>query len=91
LSNITAGNENQIQAVIDAGLVSMTIYLLDKGDFQTQKTAARAISNVSISSREDHVYHMVGMKESRELSWNRGPLSEPLFAFEQKFSYGKNV
>lgn len=37
LSNITAGNEGQVQAVIDAGLVPLIINLLDRGDFQTQK------------------------------------------------------
>lgn len=30
LSNITAGNQQQVQAVIDAGLVPMIILLLDK-------------------------------------------------------------
>lgn len=30
LSNITAGNQQQVQAVIDAGLVPMIIHLLDK-------------------------------------------------------------
>jgi len=30
LSNITAGNQSQVQAVIDAGLVPMIIHHLDK-------------------------------------------------------------
>lgn len=30
LSNITAGNQQQVQAVIDAKLVPMIIHLLDK-------------------------------------------------------------
>lgn len=30
LSNITAGNQQQVQAVIDANLVPMIIHLLDK-------------------------------------------------------------
>lgn len=59
MSNITAGNENQVQAVIDAGLVPMIIHLLDRGDYQTQKEAAWAISNVTISGKADHVLYMV--------------------------------
>lgn len=37
LSNITAGNQEQIDAVIMAGLIPMIIEVLDKGDFRTQK------------------------------------------------------
>lgn len=91
LSNITAGNQQQVQAVIDANLVPMIIHLLDKvctcsslqwllntgdglinqsvnillilreysvylqGDFGTQKEAAWAISNLTISGRKDQV------------------------------------
>lgn len=85
LSNITAGNQQQVQAVIDAKLVPMIIHLLDKvllhlsthtvssrssicqsvahferiffpqGDFGTQKEAAWAISNLTISGRKDQV------------------------------------
>lgn len=55
LSNITAGNQQQVQAVIDASLVPMIIHLLDKGDFGTQKEAAWAISNLTISGRKDQV------------------------------------
>jgi hypothetical protein len=39
----------------------MIIHLLDKGDFQTQKEAAWAVSNVTISGRADHVQYMVGL------------------------------
>lgn len=59
LSNITAGNQNQVQAVLDAGLMPMIINLLDKGDFHTQKEAAWAVSNVTISGRPDQVEKMV--------------------------------
>lgn len=34
LSNITAGNQQQVQAVIDANLVPMIIHLLDKVSFK---------------------------------------------------------
>ena len=39
----------QVQAVIDAALMPLIIRLLDRGDFQTQKEAAWAVSNVTIS------------------------------------------
>lgn len=55
LSNITAGNQAQVQAVIDAGLIPMIITLLDRGDFQTQKEAAWAVSNVTISGTREQV------------------------------------
>lgn len=92
LSNITAGNQQQVQAVIDANLVPMIIQLLDKvsddlrfstgiscfyrasskrrvinvmcvlcifqGDFGTQKEAAWAISNLTISGRKDQVCYI---------------------------------
>ncbi len=59
LSNITAGNNSQVQAVLDAGLLPSIIHLLERGSFQTQKEAAWAISNVTISGRPDQVEQMV--------------------------------
>ncbi|KAF2973846.1 hypothetical protein EK904_004688 [Melospiza melodia maxima] len=59
LSNITAGNQQQVQAVIDAGLIPMIIHQLAKGDFGTQKEAAWAISNLTISGRKDQVEYLV--------------------------------
>lgn len=55
LSNITAGNKQQVQAVIDANLIPMIITQLGKGDFQTQKEAAWAISNLTISGSKQQV------------------------------------
>ena len=55
LSNITAGNQQQVQAVIDAGLISYIIHHLSCGEFQTQKEAAWAISNLTISGRKEQV------------------------------------
>ena len=57
LSNITAGNQQQVQAVIDAGLISYIIHHLNRGEFQTQKEAAWAISNLTISGRKEQVSH----------------------------------
>ena len=59
LSNITAGNQQQVQAVIEAGLVPMIIAHLTKGEFQTQKEAAWAISNLTISGNKTQVAYLV--------------------------------
>uniref|UniRef100_H2YTX9 Importin subunit alpha n=1 Tax=Ciona savignyi TaxID=51511 RepID=H2YTX9_CIOSA len=45
LSNITAGTQSQIQAVIDHHLIPILIALLMKGDYKTQKEACWAITN----------------------------------------------
>lgn len=55
LSNITAGNKHQVQAVIEANLLPMIIDHLRKGEFQTQKEAAWAISNLTISGTKEQV------------------------------------
>lgn len=36
ISNITAGNSQQIQAVIDANLIAPLIDILQRGDFKTK-------------------------------------------------------
>ncbi|MCP6116873.1 hypothetical protein NL387_26665, partial [Klebsiella pneumoniae] len=59
LSNITAGNKQQVQAVIDAGLLPMIVANLSKGEFQTQKEAAWAVSNLSISGTRDQVAALI--------------------------------
>lgn len=59
LSNITAGNQTQVQAVIDAGLLPKIIENLSKGEFQTQKEAAWAISNLTISGNRDQVAQLI--------------------------------
>jgi importin subunit alpha-6/7 len=47
ISNITAGNYNQIQSVIDANLIPPLIHLLQHGEFKTKKEACWAISNAT--------------------------------------------
>ncbi len=47
LSNITAGTEEQVQAVIDAGLFPAVIELLEKATFITRKEAAWAVANAT--------------------------------------------
>lgn len=55
ISNVTAGNVNQIQAVIDAGLIPQLIEVLNKGDFKTQKEAAWAITNMTSGGSNQQV------------------------------------
>ena len=47
LSNITAGTQEQVQAVIDADLFPIIIELLEKATFVTKKEAAWAVSNAT--------------------------------------------
>lgn len=48
-------NQQQVQAVIDANLITLIVYHLHKGEYQTQKEAAWAISNLTISGRPEQV------------------------------------
>lgn len=48
LSNITAGNQGQIQMVVDACLIPPLITILAQGNFKTQKEAAWALSNLTV-------------------------------------------
>ena len=47
VSNITAGNPSQIQAVIDCGLVPLVISVLANGEFRSQKEAVWVINNLT--------------------------------------------
>ncbi|CAD5113035.1 DgyrCDS2235 [Dimorphilus gyrociliatus] len=53
--NKATGNQQQVQAVIDAKLISLIVHHLNKGEYQTQKEAAWAISNLTISGRPEQV------------------------------------
>lgn len=59
LSNVTAGNQQQIQAVIDAGLIPLVIHHLAKGDFSTQREAAWAVTNMTISGSKPQIQLLV--------------------------------
>ena len=47
------------QGVIDAGLIPQIIHHLARGEFQTQKEAAWAISNLTVSGRKEQVAYLV--------------------------------
>ena len=53
ISNITAGNRQQIQAVIDANVFPVLIDILGKAEFKTRKEAAWAITNTTSGGKND--------------------------------------
>lgn len=60
LSNITAGNQSQVQSVIDNHLIPPLITILAQGNFKTQKEAAWAISNLTVggSIQQVHIIYL---------------------------------
>jgi len=61
ISNITAGTQEQLQAVIDADIIPPLIDLLANADFEVKKEAAWAISNSTTGGRKDQVEALVEM------------------------------
>ncbi|CAA0825482.1 Importin subunit alpha-1 [Striga hermonthica] len=59
ISNITAGNKEQIQAVIDAGVISPLVRLLQNAEFEIKKEAAWAISNATSGGTHDQIKFLV--------------------------------
>ncbi|CAI0469901.1 unnamed protein product [Linum tenue] len=59
ISNITAGNVNQIQAVIEAGIISPLVQLLQSAEFEIKKEAAWAISNATSGGTHDQIKFLV--------------------------------
>ena len=59
LSNITAGNQDQVQLVIEHGLVPLVVHHLARGEFQTQKECAWCSSNLTISGSAEQIGHLV--------------------------------
>ncbi|KAM0951169.1 putative importin-alpha, importin-beta-binding domain, armadillo-like helical [Dioscorea sansibarensis] len=59
ISNITAGNKDQIQAVIAADLIHPLVHLLQTAEFDIKKEAAWAISNATSGGTHDQVRFLV--------------------------------
>ncbi|KAL8544949.1 hypothetical protein ACS0TY_005232 [Phlomoides rotata] len=59
ISNITAGNRDQIQAVIEAGIISPLVALLQSAEFEIKKEAAWAISNATSGGTNDQIKFLV--------------------------------
>ncbi|CAN1196476.1 Importin subunit alpha-1b [Linum perenne] len=59
ISNITAGNVNQIQAVIQAGIIGPLVQLLHGAEFDIKKEAAWALSNATSGGTHDQIKFLV--------------------------------
>ena len=59
LSNITAGNQAQIQAVVDEDIFPTLIRLLSTAEFDIQKEAAWAVSNATSGGTDEQIMHLV--------------------------------
>lgn len=59
VSNITAGNTDQIQHVIDADLFSDLCEVLQTGEFRSQKEAAWVITNVTSSGNAPQIFYLI--------------------------------
>lgn len=60
ISNITAGNAQQIEAVIEAKLFEDICQVLKGGEYRSQKEAAWVITNVTSSGTEQQISHLIG-------------------------------
>jgi hypothetical protein len=59
LSNITAGNQQQIQQVMDAGIMPELIKLLSAREFDVKKESAWTISNATSGGTDEQIRRMV--------------------------------
>jgi hypothetical protein len=59
ISNVTAGNREQIQEVINNGLFPPVIHLLATADFDIKKEAAWAISNATSGGSPQQIAYLV--------------------------------
>ncbi|XP_051145286.1 importin subunit alpha-like [Andrographis paniculata] len=59
ISNITAGNRDQIQSVIDAGVIGPLVLLLQNAEFEVKKEAAWAISNATSGGTHEQIKYLV--------------------------------
>jgi importin subunit alpha-1 len=59
LSNITAGSKEQIQAVIEHGIIPVLVHMLEMEDFDIRKECAWAISNATSGGDDLHIKFLV--------------------------------
>jgi hypothetical protein len=59
ISNITAGNPEQIKEVIDANIIPPLVYILKTDEFDIQKEAAWAISNATSGGKDEQIRFLV--------------------------------
>lgn len=59
ISNITAGNKLQIEAVVGAGIILPLVHLLQNAEFDIKKEAAWAISNATSGGSHEQIQYLV--------------------------------
>ncbi|TXG65190.1 hypothetical protein EZV62_006465 [Acer yangbiense] len=59
ISNITAGNKEQIHAVIEANIIGPLIHLLQNAEFDIKTEAAWAISNATSGGTHEQIKYLV--------------------------------
>ncbi|KAE8688512.1 Importin subunit alpha-4 [Hibiscus syriacus] len=59
ISNITAGNRSQIQAVIEANIILPLVHLLQHAEFDIKKETAWAISNATSGGSHEQIQFLV--------------------------------
>ncbi|CAO2202915.1 unnamed protein product [Urochloa humidicola] len=59
ISNITTGNQEQIQAVINGNLIGPLVHLMCTAEFAVSKEAAWAISNATSGGTHDQIKYLV--------------------------------
>ncbi|KAL8130935.1 hypothetical protein AgCh_007022 [Apium graveolens] len=59
ITNIMIGNNAQIQAVIEAGIIAPLFQLLGNAEFEIKKEAARAISNATCRGTREQIKFLV--------------------------------
>ncbi|XP_019085985.1 PREDICTED: importin subunit alpha-1-like [Camelina sativa] len=59
ISNITAGTEEQIQAVLDENLIPTLVKLAQSAEFDIKEKAVRAISNAALGGSHDQIRFLV--------------------------------
>ncbi|XP_054942914.1 LOW QUALITY PROTEIN: importin subunit alpha-1-like [Physeter macrocephalus] len=59
MSNIMAGRQDQIQQVVNHGLVPFLVGVLSKSDFKTQKEAVWAVTNYTSGGTVEQVVYLV--------------------------------
>jgi len=62
ISNISAGNKSQIQAIIDANIIPHLIALLGTSDFDIKKEVAWALSNATSGGSSEQIRYLVDCK-----------------------------
>ncbi|KAG6521489.1 hypothetical protein ZIOFF_018610 [Zingiber officinale] len=67
ISNITAGNQAQIQAVIDANIIGPLVHLLRHAEFDIKKEAAWALSNATNRGSNLQIHYCKDLTDSPQM------------------------